>query len=310
MKKGLIAGGVLLLLGLMVWGSMRGGSGKKGKEVYAEPVQRREISQVVKSTGQIDPRIKVNISAHVIANLALLSSKAMSRWGHPFSSSRSTLSASATLAASLQRPRSGAGAVGGQRRAAAAPAADAGRAGILLRDDLDSQLRDRSRAAGGQAGYSIARRARRWTGSSSFARPRLLADRGLSSPLPPRMARCGLGTRTPGLVIATVADLSELLVEVYFDETDIVDVALCTAGRFKVERIPAHVYTERWWRSQLRYSRPQQTDHFLQGQDLLTDRRPEAAPRCRRGRGPRAVHTSRGVASRRVLRVPSARRTR
>src|SRR5688572_11194987 len=56
----------------MVWGSMRGGSSKKGKEIYAEPVQRREISQVVKSTGQIDPRIKVNISAHVIAKISRL----------------------------------------------------------------------------------------------------------------------------------------------------------------------------------------------------------------------------------------------
>ena len=72
MKKGLIAAGVVVVLGLVLWTSMRGGSRTKGKEVYAEPAKRREISQVVKATGQVDPRIKVNISAHVIAKISRL----------------------------------------------------------------------------------------------------------------------------------------------------------------------------------------------------------------------------------------------
>ena len=72
MKKGLIAAAVVIVLGFVVWASMRGGSRHKGKEVYAEPALRREISQVVKATGQVDPRIKVNISAHVIAKISRL----------------------------------------------------------------------------------------------------------------------------------------------------------------------------------------------------------------------------------------------
>ena len=41
MKKGLIAAAVVLVLGFVLWTSMRGGSRNKGKEVYAEPPARR-----------------------------------------------------------------------------------------------------------------------------------------------------------------------------------------------------------------------------------------------------------------------------
>jgi HlyD family secretion protein len=46
----------------------------------------------------------------------------------------------------------------------------------------------------------------------------------------------------PASIIATVADLSELLVEVDVDETDIVDVALGQPADVKVDAIPGRVY--------------------------------------------------------------------
>ena len=72
MKRALIGAGVALVLALVLWASMRGRGEGEGKSVHAVPVQRRDISQVVKASGQIDPRVKVNISAHVVAKIARL----------------------------------------------------------------------------------------------------------------------------------------------------------------------------------------------------------------------------------------------
>src|SRR5258708_34896531 len=51
---------------------MKAGSAKKGLRVYAEAAAHRDIQQVVKATGEINPRIKVNISAHVVAKIEKL----------------------------------------------------------------------------------------------------------------------------------------------------------------------------------------------------------------------------------------------
>src|ERR1700719_407397 len=67
----MIAGGLLVLAGVL-FASMKAGGGKKGARVYAEAAARRDIQQVVKATGEINPRIKVNISAHVVAKIEKL----------------------------------------------------------------------------------------------------------------------------------------------------------------------------------------------------------------------------------------------
>ena len=51
MKKGLIAAGVVAVLALVLFASLRGGRDEKGREVYAEPAARRGISKVVKATA-------------------------------------------------------------------------------------------------------------------------------------------------------------------------------------------------------------------------------------------------------------------
>jgi HlyD family secretion protein len=71
LKKGLIIGGVILLLGVIVGASMMGGD-EKGERVYAEEVGRRDIETIVSAPGEIDPRVKVNISAHVIGKIEKL----------------------------------------------------------------------------------------------------------------------------------------------------------------------------------------------------------------------------------------------
>lgn len=69
MKRILIAVLVLGLLAVVVFASLRGSRREKGTKVYVEEVSRRDIGRVVKASGEIDPREKVNISAHVIGKI-------------------------------------------------------------------------------------------------------------------------------------------------------------------------------------------------------------------------------------------------
>jgi HlyD family secretion protein len=48
------------------------GDRKKASRVYLEEVERQDISRLVKASGEIDPRVKVNLSAHVIARIEKL----------------------------------------------------------------------------------------------------------------------------------------------------------------------------------------------------------------------------------------------
>ena len=68
MKKALIITGAAIGLGLIIFFSIRGG-GENGEKIYAEPVAVRPIEAVVTAPGEIDPKFKVNISAHVIGKI-------------------------------------------------------------------------------------------------------------------------------------------------------------------------------------------------------------------------------------------------
>ena len=59
MRRTLEIAGVLLVLAGMLFASMKAGGAKKGARVYAEAAARRDIQQVVKATGEINPRVKV-----------------------------------------------------------------------------------------------------------------------------------------------------------------------------------------------------------------------------------------------------------
>ncbi len=72
MKKILIGVGIAAVLGAVLFLSMRGGGKKKGTRVYGVEAERRSIARIVKASGAIDPRVKVNISAHVIGKIETL----------------------------------------------------------------------------------------------------------------------------------------------------------------------------------------------------------------------------------------------
>jgi len=71
-KRVIIVIAVLLALGAIVFFSIRAGDRKKAIRVYLEEVERQDIARLVKASGEIDPRVKVNLSAHVIARIERL----------------------------------------------------------------------------------------------------------------------------------------------------------------------------------------------------------------------------------------------
>ncbi|HEX9406895.1 MAG TPA: efflux RND transporter periplasmic adaptor subunit, partial [Thermoanaerobaculia bacterium] len=71
MKRSLIIAGAIILLGIIVFASVRA-SGTKAEKVYAEPVRPRKIEAVVTAPGEVDPKVKVNISAHIVGKIEKL----------------------------------------------------------------------------------------------------------------------------------------------------------------------------------------------------------------------------------------------
>jgi multidrug efflux pump subunit AcrA (membrane-fusion protein) len=72
LKKIILVALVLVALGAIVIVSIRSARKPKGTRVYVEAARRQALGQVVKASGEIDPRVKVNISAHVIAKIERL----------------------------------------------------------------------------------------------------------------------------------------------------------------------------------------------------------------------------------------------
>ena len=72
MKRAIIVIAIVAVLGAIVFFSIRAGDRKKAIRVYLEEVERQDISRLVKASGEIDPRVKVNLSAHVIARIEKL----------------------------------------------------------------------------------------------------------------------------------------------------------------------------------------------------------------------------------------------
>jgi HlyD family secretion protein len=68
MKKALITIGLLVVLALVLWASLRDAA-PRGSEVELQAVERRTISSRVKATGEITPEKRVEISAKVVGEI-------------------------------------------------------------------------------------------------------------------------------------------------------------------------------------------------------------------------------------------------
>jgi len=70
--KWILAVAIALVLAGVVLASVRFGGSEDGVEVYTEEVERRTIERTVRASGQIDPRVKVNLSSQVVGKIEKL----------------------------------------------------------------------------------------------------------------------------------------------------------------------------------------------------------------------------------------------
>ncbi len=286
MKKLLIGAVVVLLLAAMVFAGVRSKGREKGTQVYAEEVTRRSLTQVVKTSGSIDPRVKVNISAHVVGKIQKLYVEEGDRIqaGQPFLQ----LEREAYLAQREQwaaQLRSSQTAVRQSEVRLADARQKLGRAnrlsdeGILSTENLESaQLAETSaRLQLDEAREMVLQmRATLEKAQDDLSKTTIYAP--LSGHVIDLNAEEGevvvSGTmNNPGSVIGIIADLSEILARVDVDETEIVNVKIGQEAVLKVDAVPDREYHGHVVEvGSSGFNRPQQPDvTFYEVKVLLRD---------------------------------------
>ena len=257
MKRVLITIVVLLALGGILAASvMRRNGEARGIEVRAEKVERRTITQVVKATGQVDPRVKVNVSAHVVARIEKLHAREGDEVvaGQPFIE----LEKDTFVAAHSRAKAQLAMALTSVRQAEI----DLEDAGLKLRRTQrlrEEQVIPEEKLEAAVLAESSARlRVEQAKESVSQAHADLekaddeLRKTVIHAPISGRVIMLNAevgevvvsGTmHNEASVIGVVADLSEILVEVLADETDIVQIQLGQPAEIAVDALPGGVYT-------------------------------------------------------------------
>lgn len=274
MKRGLlIAGGAVVLSAILIT-SLLSGRKQAGEKVYVETASRREITQSVKSSGQIQPRIKVNISAHVIGKIEKL-----------YAVEGAAIAAGAPF---LELEREAFLAARDNARAQLAMAKTAEQQAIVsAADEVVKLARAEQLSTQGISSVEAleAARLRRTSADLSVEQAREAVTQAramlvkaeddlrkttIYAPLSGRVIALNAevgevvvsGTmNNPASVIGTIADLSEILAEIDVDETEVVHLANGQKVVLKVDAIPDREYTGRVVEiGSSGYSKPAQPD--------------------------------------------------
>lgn len=255
MKKIIIGVLVVAVLAVIVLASIRAQGREKGVKVYAEAVSRREVAQIVKTSGELQPRVQVNISAHVIGKIDKLFVEE-GQWiekGQPFLrlEQQAFIAERDQWAAQLRSSQTAV-------RQAQVSLADTrnrlNRAerlqteGIQSREQLEAaQLAE----ASARLRLEESREAVEQTQANLARVQDDLSKTTIYAPLTGRIIALNAkegevvvsGTmNNPGSVIGTIADMSEILAEVDVDETEIVNVAMSQTAVLKVDALPGKEY--------------------------------------------------------------------
>jgi HlyD family secretion protein len=255
LKRILIIVAGLLVLGGILAASLKAGSAKKGVRVYAEAAARRDILQVVKATGEIDPRVKVNISAHVVAKIEKLfvSEGDWIEKGHPFLRLEQNVFVADRDQWAAQL-RSAETAVRRQEVALADAASKLRRAQLLYNggsftaEQLENaQLAERSARLQLEEARDLVSQDRANLLRAQTDLGKTVIDAPISGQVIALNAKEGevvvSGTmNNAASVIGTIADMSEVLAEVDVDETEIVQVQPGQRTELKVDALPKHAY--------------------------------------------------------------------
>jgi HlyD family secretion protein len=289
-KKILIGVVVVLVLTAIVFASIRGARGDKGATVYVDTVAKRDVSQIVKSSGALEPRIQVNISAHVIGKIDRLYVQEGDRIekGQPFLrlEQQAFIAQRDQWAAQL---RSAQTSVQQAQVSLADSRNKLSRAqrlqteGITTREQLEAaQLAE----ASARLQLDTAREAVQQTQANVVKAQDDLSKTTIYAPLSGRVivlnAKEGevvvSGTmNNPASVIGTIADMSEILATVDVDETEIVNIKVGQPAVLKVDAVPGKEYHGKVVEvGSSGFSRPAQPDvTFFKVKILLDDPDPD-----------------------------------
>jgi HlyD family secretion protein len=245
-----------------------------------------KIVQIVKSTGDLNPRVKVNISAHVVGKIEKLYVNE-GDWiekGKPFLDleKQAFLADRDQWAAQVQSAETG---VQQSQVSLANEGRKLARAEHLRAEGIETQeqfeteqLAERSAHLDLQAKREAVTQAR-----ANLIRAQTdLTKSTIYAPLSGRVITLNAkqgevvvsGTmNNPASVIGIIADLSEVLAEVDVDETEIVHVKVGQSGLLKVDALPDKVYHGRVTEvGSSGYSKPSQPDvTFFKVKLLLAD---------------------------------------
>lgn len=254
MKRGLLIGGAALVVAAIIFASVRSG-GPKGEKVYTEKASTRTIEAVVVAPGQIDPKVKVNISAHIVGKIEKLYFEEgdVVRRGQKLVEleKRTYVAQRDGLRAQLASRR-----VEVQRARAALRTTEAAyqRAQNLAKQGIQAQeLFDQARLnyENANAALLAAEQGVHQAEAGLRQAEEDLSRTTIVSPLDGKVvqltAREGevvvTGTmNNPGSVIAVIADLSQILAEAEVGETEVVSVRLNQPARIKVDAVMDREY--------------------------------------------------------------------
>src|SRR5256885_1121806 len=253
-KKILIVSGAIVLIAVIIFASVKGG-GSKGEKVYVEQVKPRTIQAIVTATGEVDPKVKVNISAHIVGKIERLYFKEgdMVRKGQKLVDLEK-------FAYQAQYDRARAALSNSNievtRAKSAMATADAAykRAVNLERQGIQAQeLFDRSRQEfqNAQAGYGSAQEGVAQA-QALLQQARTDLDRTtIVSPIDGKAVQLNAhegevvvtGTmNNAASVIAVIADLSEILVEAEVGETEVTGIKVGQKAKVHIDAVPDKEY--------------------------------------------------------------------
>lgn len=254
MKKALIIGGIVVLAAVIIVASVRGG-GSHGEKVYAEPVTARNIQAIVTAPGEIDPKVKVNISAHIVGKIEKIYFQEGDnvRKGQRLVDLEKTayLAAYNRAKAAVSNSRIE---VARAKTAMATSETAYKRAENMRRQGIQAQeLFDQSRQnyENSVAGYQSAQQGVAQAEALLQQAQTDLDHTTILSPIDGKAVQLNAhegevvitGTmNNPGSVIAVIADLSTILVEAEVGETEITGIRGGQPAKVKVDAIPDHEY--------------------------------------------------------------------
>ena len=254
MKRGLIAAAAVIVIGLIVFFSIRGGRAK-GEKVYVEAAKMRDIQAVVTAAGEIDPKVKVSIGAHIVGKIEHLYFKegdAVRKGQKLVDLERTAYQAQYDRArAELANRR-----IEVVRTRAALGTSEAAyrRAVALQKQGISAQeLFDRSRMEhdNAQAALGSAQAGVQQAEALVAQSVTDLAHTTILSPIDGKAVQLNAhegevvvtGTmNNPASVIAVIADLSEILVEAEVGETEVTGIRVGEKAKIKVDAIPDKEY--------------------------------------------------------------------